>query len=134
MASAIARPMPLVDPVMSAVLPASSFAIVISLLSVVVGHCRPPRFTSRFYGLALPLQNRRRGSQHLDVHNAILVVGRGGRGEAELAIEALEVALRADPDRAPRPELFQARHRLAHEDPPAAAAARRARRDDAADR
>src|SRR5687768_5783524 len=82
-ASAIARPMPLVEPVTTALLPTSSLPIAFPFLVL-----------SDFPARLVRLQGRR--AQHLDVQDAVFVVRLRCNGEAELVVEALEMLLRTD--------------------------------------
>src|SRR6185437_3879194 len=115
----MACPMPLVDPVTSAVLPLRLCPIPTPCLSL--------------FDLLAP---RRRGigrAQHLHVLDAILVVRRGDGLEPEAAVEALEVLLCSDSNRLPGPEALGPRDGFAHEVHPGPRAASRGGGEHAAD-
>src|SRR5688572_5276816 len=80
-ASAIARPMPLVEPVTTADWPASCLSFIFSSL-------REAFFSLSSGHLASLVRNHGRGAQHFHVGNAVLVVGRRYRVEAQRAVEA----------------------------------------------
>src|SRR6185503_3502857 len=112
-------PMPLVDPVTSAVLPSRLFPI--------------PTLWLAFFDFLAPCRRGVGRAHHFHVQDAVLVVRRRGGLEAEPAVEVHEILLRADPERAAGPEALGARDRLAHELAAGARAARRRHREHAAD-
>src|SRR5688572_24702315 len=109
---AIARPMPLVDPVTTADFPASCLLIVVSCFSSGSREAPPGRRRPRWRRDDGPLT---RFAKHLDVHDAVLVVRLGALHEAEFPVEAVEVPLRPDADVLARPERMDARNRFAHQ-------------------
>src|SRR5262245_23074044 len=100
-ASAMPRPIPLVEPVTSAAFPESDFIVL--------------RLSLPSYLLATLVRKRGRRAQHFDVHDPVLVVRLSHRHEAEAGVELLQVALRADAQRLARPEFFRLPQRFGHE-------------------
>jgi hypothetical protein len=71
---------------------------------------------------------------HLAMQDAGIVMDVTDASESELRIEAFQMSLGVDPDRAPRIARFGERKRLVHQGPPHALRPPRGRHDNAADR
>src|SRR3954467_7906292 len=95
--SAMALPISCVEPVTSAVFPASC-------LSMFSPAARDRALLSD--ALASLVRNGGRGPQHIDVEDAVLNVRSRRRGKPQRAVELLQLRLRRDADGLPRPELF----------------------------